>query len=217
MDPMTSAPVALISRSETERAGTPLLVLLHGYGSNEQDLMGLLRLLPEEFTYLSVRAPLPAGPGYSWFPLNQDIDYSLDAVEASVQALWQFLAPQLQQHSSLSLLGFSQGMAMATSLARYRREAVTAVVGLSGFVVQAPDSQVFDDAKLKADPLPLFWGRDVADPVITPQKVEYTMGWVQQHAKLTHHTYPQIQHSVCAEELADVSAFLRAHVLQQAK
>lgn len=216
MDQTSATPVALISRPETERAGTPLLVLLHGYGSNEQDLMGLMRMLPEEFTYLSVRAPLQAGPGYSWFPLSQDIDFSIESVETSVLALWEFLSQVIGEFSSVTLLGFSQGMAMATSLARYRREAITAVVGLSGFTVEAPDSAVLDDAALEANPLPLFWGRDLADPVITRDKIEYTMGWVPGHTELTHETYPQIGHSVSAEELEDVSAFLRRYVLDSA-
>ncbi|WP_347040441.1 hypothetical protein AAHB37_05055 [Glutamicibacter halophytocola] len=83
-----TAPVAIISRNDDSRLGTPLLVFLHGYGSNEQDLMGLSQYLPEEFTYLSVRAPLQTGPGYCWFPLTQEIDYSAEAVSQSVVALW---------------------------------------------------------------------------------------------------------------------------------
>lgn len=213
MDNTSTAPIALISRSEAERSGTPLIVLLHGYGSNEEDLMGLMRMLPEEFTYLSVRAPLPAGPGYSWFPLSQEIGYSIESVENSVVQLWDFLSQVIHDFSSVTLLGFSQGMAMATSLARYQREAITAVVGLSGFAVQSENSKIFNDAALVEKPLPLFWGRDLADPVITRDKVEYTMGWVPSHTELTHQTYPQIGHSVSAEELADVSEFLHKHVL----
>ena len=206
--------VALISRNDETRLDTPLLMFLHGYGSNEEDLMGLSRYLPEEFTYLSVRAPLQAGPGFSWFPLTQEIDYSIDAVAQSVKDLWVFLEPIAAQHSSLTLLGFSQGMAMATSLARYQRDAVSAVVGLSGFAVEAPELDLFDDTKLKANPLPLFWGRDLADPVITRDKIEFTLGWVRAHTELTSQTYPQIAHSVSMEEIQDVDAFLKREVLK---
>lgn len=208
------SPVALISRNDDSRLGTPLLVFLHGYGSNEQDLMGLSRHLPKEFTYLSVRAPLQAGPGFSWFPLTQDIDYDIEAVQRSVKDLWDFISPLAEQHSSVTLLGFSQGMAMATSLARYQREAITAVVGLSGFAVEAAELEIFDDAKLKANPLPMFWGRDLADPVITRDKIEFTLGWVPEHTELTSETYPQIAHSICMEELEDVAAFLKNTVLR---
>lgn len=208
-----TAPVAIISRNDDSRLGTPLLVFLHGYGSNEQDLMGLARYLPEEFTYLSVRAPLPVGSGYSWFPLTQEIDYSTESVAQSVQDLWSLLEPLSEQHSSVTLLGFSQGMAMATSLARYQRDAITAVVGLSGFSVEPRDLEIFDDAKVLENPVPMFWGRDLADPVITRDKIEYTLGWVQKHTELTSETYPQIGHSVSKEEIEDVDAFLKKVVL----
>jgi len=218
LEHMTSsetAPVAIISRNDDSRLGTPLLVFLHGYGSNEQDLMGLSRYLPEEFTYLSVRAPLQTGPGYCWFPLTQEIDYSAEAVSQSVVALWELLEPLSKQHSSVTLLGFSQGMAMATSLARFQRDAITAVVGLSGFAVEPRDLEIFDDAVVQRNPIPLFWGRDLADPVITRDKIEYTLGWVSKHAELTSETYPQIGHSVSMEELEDVNAFLKKVVLGQ--
>lgn len=214
---MTTQPhdtVALISRSDEDRTGTPLLVFLHGYGSNEQDLMGLAQRLPEEFTFLSVRAPLQIGPGYAWFPLTQEINYSIEAVENSVRDLWEFLRPIIADHSSVTLLGFSQGMAMATSLARYQRESITAVVGLSGFAIEAEGLEIFDDLALKTNPLPLFWGRDLADPVITRDKIEYTLGWVPGHTRLTSETYPQIAHSVSVEELMDVNDFLKNEVLE---
>lgn len=210
-----TAPIAIISRNDESRLGTPLLVFLHGYGSNEQDLMGLSRYLPEEFTYLSVRAPLRAGAGYSWFPLTQEIDYSPEAVGQSVEDLWFLLQPLSEQHSSITLLGFSQGMAMATSLARFQRDAIKAVVGLSGFAVEPKGLEIFDDAKLVQDPVPLFWGRDLADPVITRDKIAYTLQWVSEYAELTSETYPQIGHSVCMEELEDVNRFLKTVVLEQ--
>lgn len=212
-----TAPVALISRTDDERLGTPLLVLLHGYGSNEEDLMSLARYLPEDFTYLSVRAPLSAGPGFSWFPLTSEIDYSVDAVQDAVRGLWELLEPLCAEHSSVALLGFSQGMAMATSLARHRPEAIDAVIGLSGFAVQMPEDGFFDDEALRARPLPMFWGRDTADPVITADKIAYTLQWVPEHTVLTSEQYQGIAHSVCAEEISDVASFLANHVLAQSE
>lgn len=63
----------LWSAAPEERAGRPLLVLLHGYGSEERDLFGLVPFLPEEFVVAAVRAPLAPPfptPGHSWFPIE---------------------------------------------------------------------------------------------------------------------------------------------------
>lgn len=62
--------------------------------------------------------------------------------------------------------------------------------------------------------MPLFWGRDLADPVITRDKIEFTLGWVPSHTELTSETYPQIAHSVSMEEIQDVDAFLKREVLK---
>lgn len=45
----------------------PLVVLLHGRGSNERDIIGLADHLPTGPAYASVRAPIAEGGGYAWF------------------------------------------------------------------------------------------------------------------------------------------------------
>lgn len=209
-------PTVIWSKPEAERAGTPLLVLLHGYLSNEQDLIGLARLLPAEFTLVSVRAPHALGPGYTWFPLMQDADYSFGTVKKAVSDLWSWLEPVTRNHSSVSLLGFSMGMAMATSVLRHRPSAITAVVGLSGFAVPNNGDDFFDDEAVKAARTPLFWGRDQADPVITHDKIEYTHAWATAHVALTKVLYTDMLHSVSEQEMAHVREFLTLSVLNAA-
>lgn len=201
-------PTVIWSRPESERAGTPLLVLLHGYLSNEEDLMGLAPMLPEEFTIVSVRAPQALGPGYTWFPLMQDLDYSFDAVKQSIADLWEWLEPVSKQHSSVSLLGFSMGMAVATSLLRHQPEAITTVIGLSGFAVPEEGEGFFQDESLKKMNKPVFWGRDQADPVITPDKIEYTHAWMNEHVDMTKVLYAGIGHGIGPQELRHVGEFL---------
>ena len=160
------APVVLWSKPEQERAGKPLLVLLHGYGANEQDLLSLADMLPQDFAVASLRAPIAMGPGFTWFPLTASIDYSLDAVKVAAGYVQDWLDAVKANHPSVTLLGFSMGMAMATTLLRQRPADFAAVVGLSGFVVDAGDDPSFRDGELDGT-VPLFWGRDQQDPVIT--------------------------------------------------
>lgn len=208
------APVVMWSRPEDQRSGRPLLVLLHGYGANEQDLLSLADMLPGEFVVASLRAPLPAGPGFMWFPLTDTIDYSLEAVKKAAAYVQDWIDSVKADHPSVTLLGFSMGMAMATTLLRYRPADYAAVVGLSGFVVNAGGDPAFKDGELDGS-VPLFWGRDQQDPVITPDKIDYTMGWVREHVKLTKVLYTGMWHGINQQEIGHVAEFLTHEVLNK--
>jgi phospholipase/carboxylesterase len=208
------APVVLWSQPEDQRAGKPLLLLLHGYGANEQDLLSLADMLPADFAVASVRAPLAMGPGFTWFPLTASIDYSLDAVKMASGYVQDWIDSVKDGHPSVTLLGFSMGMAMATTLLRQRPADFAAVVGLSGFVVDAGDDPTFRDAELDGT-VPLFWGRDQQDPVITENKIGFTMGWVRKHVKLTKVLYTGMWHGINQQEIGHVSEFLTHEVLNK--
>ena len=121
----------------------PLLVLLHGYGSDERDLMGLASYLDPRCRVLSVRAPmaLEAG-GYAWFavqftPVGLVVDH--EQAEGSRQQLSSWLETQVAapgvDRKRVFLLGFSQGAGMALGVALHRPDLVAGVVFLSGLVV----------------------------------------------------------------------------------
>ena len=208
------APVVQWSKPEEDRAGKPLLVLLHGYGANEQDLLSLADMLPDDFAVASVRAPIAMGPGFSWFPLTGTVDYTLDAGKYAAGYVHDWIETVKANHPSITLLGFSMGMAMATTLLRKRPADFAAIVGLSGFVVDAGSDGEFRDAELTGT-VPFFWGRDQQDPVITQDKIEYTMGWVRSHVKLTKVLYTGMWHGINAQEIGHVSEFLTHEVLNK--
>ena len=165
---MAQAPHVIWNNDEADRAGTPLVVMFHGYGSHEGDLMALSASLPDGFTVASVRAPQRAGAGFQWFALSSDLGFTTDAVVAAAEPVVQWLRDESLQHTHVILLGFSQGMAIATTVARHAPDLVDAVVGLSGFVVPVADDDAqanfFHDDALREEPLRLFWGRDPEDP-----------------------------------------------------
>ena len=64
---------------------TPVLFLLHGYGSHEEDLFSFANYLPEEYLIISLRAPLTLGfGGYAWYSIhfNENQDKWSDDSEA---------------------------------------------------------------------------------------------------------------------------------------
>ncbi len=207
---MSDVPVIQVSRWSSAPSGdAPLLVLLHGYGSDESDLLGLLPHLPEGIDAVALGAPLtppPPAPGRSWFPIGNLEDRDPAAITAAGHALLAWLDEEVDPARPLALLGFSQGAAVSLQAMRLAPERFGAVVVLAGY---AAPGELPGDADLRTRPRPVFWGRGAADAVIPAPLVAHTAEWLPLHADLTARLYPGLQHSVSLDELEDVAAFLR--------
>jgi phospholipase/carboxylesterase len=201
------ADAVLWSAPERERADRPLLVLLHGYASHEGDLFGLSPRLPLEPVIASVRAPLQANGGYAWFPLDASLlnNPDIEQVDAAVNAILGWL--DTVESSSVSLLGFSQGGAMALQLLRLAPRRFEKAVVLSGFLAGGEREE---DAQLETLRPRVFWGRGTLDTVISPEAIARTEAWLPAHSDLTRRTYEDLAHAVSPAELGDVNAFLRS-------
>jgi phospholipase/carboxylesterase len=198
------------SKPENERAGTPLLVMMHGYGTDESRMVNLFDYLPSEFTCAALRAPMPIADGYGWFLLDYFLTNDFADVIAAANSVFSWIDAAKGGHSSVSLLGYSQGMAMASTLLRLRPRGFPAVVGLSGFVL---DNDLLALSESFDTPPPFFWGRDKADLIINEEAVAHTGEWLNAHTQLTARTYPGMGHAMSKREMVDVSAFLRHYVL----
>ena len=211
--PALAITTAVWSVPEAERAEAlatrPLLVLMHGRGSDERDLASLAPLLPAEAVVVSLRAPHRLGDGFSWFPPEETAVPDPIAVDQAANAVFAFL-DALPPTGQVGLLGFSQGGGMVTQLVRRAPERFAAGVLLAGFVIPG---DLPGDALLATLRPPVFWGRDVADPVIPQSVVAFTAAWLSAHTTPVVREYPSIGHSVSREELDDVSEFLAATLL----
>ncbi|MCP2637990.1 alpha/beta hydrolase-fold protein [Microbacterium sp. HD4P20] len=206
----------LWSAAAEDRAGRPLLVLLHGYGSDERDLFALVPHLPEEFVIAAVRAPLAPPfptPGYSWYAID-DLDGRDPAhVTASAHRLLAWTdavagpvgSEPGPTRTAVGLLGFSQGGAVALQAMRLDPHRFAFAVNLSGY---ATPGALPRDAELAEVRPPVFWGRGTQDDVIPSFLVEHTIEWLPRHTDLSGRVYPGLTHSVSEQELADVRVFL---------
>lgn len=201
----------LWSTPGAERAGRPLLVLLHGMGSHEGDLFGLSPHLPLNVTVASVRAPIADGPGFSWFPRGGYTpgDVSREVADAAADAVLAWLDAETDTGAGVGLLGFSQGAMVATQMLRQEPRRFDYAVALSGYV---PREEHDGDARLRELPPPVFWGRGGADAVIPSTSVEWSIPWLATHTTLTERVYPGLGHGVAPQELADISAFIAARL-----
>ena len=198
------------SKPENQRAGTPLLVMMHGYGTDEVRMSDLFGLLPPDFTCAALRAPKVIGDDYGWFLLDYFLTHDFADVISVSNKVFDWINSVKGQHSSVSLLGFSQGMAMASTLLRLHPKSYQAVVGLSGFVLENDLLALTDSFEA---PPPFFWGRDKADLVINEDATAHTEEWLNANTQLTARTYPGMGHAMSKAEMVDVSAFLRHYVL----
>ncbi|WP_084129629.1 alpha/beta hydrolase [Demequina sp. NBRC 110055] len=203
----TAVPGPEVSGSPT----APVVLLLHGYGSHERDLVGLTSWLPAGLRWVSLRAPGDMGfGGYEWFPLSLPDEPSQAGADAAVEAVWEWVDASLPDSAPVVPLGFSQGGLMALELLRTRPQRVPAAVCLSGFVT-ASRAQSADAAFASARP-PVFWGRGLLDQVIWPAAVARTATWLEAHTTLTRREYPELAHGVDPGEMDEVAAFLRETV-----
>jgi phospholipase/carboxylesterase len=112
----TAFPEPVVAWAGSEETSAPLVVLLHGRGSHEREMLGLASHLPPGPAYAAVRAPLAEGDGYAWFAnrgIGRPLAESLAATMAWFTAWLDGVAPAGRP---VVLVGFSGGAAFAGGL-----------------------------------------------------------------------------------------------------
>lgn len=206
--PVIDVSATLWSHPEPERAGKPLIVLLHGYGADEHDLFGLVPHLPEGVTVAAVAAPLAPPwpmPGRSWYAIEGVDARDPATVTAAAEALLVWLADAVPADTPVALFGFSQGAAVSLQALRLAPERFGAVVALSGY---AAGGELPGDETLRESRPPVFWGRGSHDQVIPPHHIDHTAQWLPDHSTLSGRVYPGMAHAINEQELADIGVFL---------
>ncbi|MEN3297961.1 MAG: phospholipase/carboxylesterase [Pseudonocardia sp.] len=119
-DPFVSAPdtfeaPTVVTRGDAD-AEAPLVVLLHGRGSHEREIIGLVDLLPEGPAYAAVRAPIAEGGGYAWFA-NRGIGRPVpESLRCTMDWFRDWLDAVAPAGRPVVLIGFSGGAAFAGGL-----------------------------------------------------------------------------------------------------
>ena len=193
---------------------THLVVLVHGYGADGQDLIGLAQhwqsLLPT-VAFAAPNAPtrIPGGPGYQWFPISRIDPHEMrKGVEAAAPVLDDYLDAELSRlglgPERLALAGFSQGTMLSLHLGLRRKVRPAAIVGFSGLLAGPPPPSESDG---EVPPILLTHGD--SDQVIPPQAMFVAASQLGlAGAAVQWHLAPGMGHGIDPEGLMMAGQFL---------
>ena len=207
----------LVRVPQAAKAQAPMVLLLHGYGSNETDLFELKDIFPASFIVVSARAPQSAGnEGWQWYQMRmnngrRDADAKeLEQVTARLRKLVQQLVARYHADPrQVYVMGFSQGGIMSYQLALHHPELLRGAGIWSGRLLPASQQHISSDPALKK--LRFFIAHGTADKVIPFSDAaaarDYLLGL---GLKPEFHSYKDMQHQISQQEISDIRNWITA-------
>jgi phospholipase/carboxylesterase len=198
---------------------TPVLIMLHGYSSNEADLFSLVESIDSRFIVFSLRAPNTISAGrFAWYPMeflpDQKFKYDYAKIKESKEKILAFIRSACAAYhvdsTQVFLLGFSQGAIMSYELALSNPKKITGVMALSGRMLE-------ETKKLKinwpaAEKVKFFVGHGVSDNVIKISDAENAVKFLKaKRIDVTYKSYPAV-HTITSTELIELNAWLTGAV-----
>lgn len=202
--------VSLPPRSAS-RAKPPLLVLLHGRGSDAHDLIPVTHYLDGRFYIISIRAPFrfPYG-GYTWFDIGEDDTPNDEQFAASYEKLEAFIQDAVAYYDiargPIYMFGFSMGAMMALAYTMMHPEMIRGVVAHSGYL--PPEGKITYRWR-DISSVSMYIAHGTQDPIVPVQRARATQNLLAPtNVKLVYKEYP-IQHTVSEDSIGDIDTWLK--------
>ncbi|WP_270168239.1 alpha/beta hydrolase [Paenibacillus sp. SYP-B4298] len=195
----------------------PVLFTLHGKGSNESNMYGLVEELQEHFIIIGIRGNLVLGNGYQYYDLKSLGNPIREQFDQAMTKLEQFMEQITQEYpideGRRYVLGFSQGAILAMSLALVMGDRLKGIVALNGYV---PEFVKTEYSLRSTEEVSVFISHGQFDPIfpveIGHQNADY---FNSRTSRVTFHLYPS-EHTVSSDNQRDVIQWLSADAgLQQ--
>lgn len=206
----------LVRKPKINISNPPLLIMLHGYGSNEQDLFSFSEELPDELLIISVRAPLSLGFGsHAWYTIHFDAgsDKFSDIPEAksALNLIDSFISEILTSYdvdeNNIFLFGFSQGTILSTAYALNNPTRVRHVIALSGYVNEQLLQKPLEKESFKN--LDFFVSHGSVDQVIPVEWARNTSPFLDKlNVSHSYQEYP-VGHGVAPQNFYDLHAWIK--------
>lgn len=209
--------IKYIERKPTMETENPsLFLLIHGYGSHEEDLFSFANDLPETAHVVAVRAryDIMYG-GYAWYDISfennekyMDIQQAMESRDALVGFIDQIIAQENLDSENVFLAGFSQGAILSYSIALNYPEKVKNVMILSGY----PEQKIIGDYNSSKDfsHLNFFISHGTEDAILPLEAARMGPDLLNQLGiKNEYHEY-RSGHGIVPQNYFDLMAFIKA-------
>lgn len=189
----------------------PSIFMLHGYGSNADDLFSFAPYLPQDHAILSLEAPIPLPQmGFAWYPIHFDAPQNqwtdIPQAKAALDMILENIQELKEEHkldpNNITLLGFSQGAILSWALALNNPNQFRRIVALSGYVnKELINSNAVSFSAYashgKADPvIPFEWAKESIEPL------------ARQYKKIQFHSF-EAGHTVTQENFVAILEWLK--------
>ena len=149
---------------------SPLIILLHGYGSNEKDLFSFKEYLPNDATIVSFRAPLELFQNmYAWYQIyfeNNVKSFDEKSALVSKNLIIDKIKEIAKQYNCddkrITLIGFSQGAILCTAIALTSPVGIKNIISLSGGI----DKEIIKLSKENLNSVSFYFSHGIFDDVL---------------------------------------------------
>ena len=206
----------LVHLPTEKTAHPPVIILLHGYGSDEKDLLGLCSFFPKNYLIISARAPYPLpGGGYEWYEMTEvkglhdgdaaQLANSMDLVKKFIP---QIIAKYKTDPKLVYLMGFSQGAIMSYRVGLTAPTMLRGIGVLSGTIYPSLKPMIKMTPALKQ--LRIFIAHGNADNRISFEDGSRAFDYLTSIGLTPDfHSYEGMGHTISKEVMADLVKWLK--------
>ncbi|WP_026705023.1 alpha/beta hydrolase [Flavobacterium soli] len=208
----------LVREPKIKSDKNPLILLLHGYGSNEQDLFSFASELPEEYFVVSARAPYDLQYGsYAWYAINFDANENKfsdhEQAKTSRDLIAEFIDELIANYpidkENVTLIGFSQGTILSYAVGLSYPEKVQRIIALSGYLNEEIIKENFQENDFSN--LKMFISHGTVDQVIPVDWAKKAPGILEKLGiKTVYKEYP-VGHGVAPQNFFDLKNWLESN------
>ena len=193
----------------------PAVILLHGRGADEEDLLGLAPYLDERLLIIAVRAPyaFQFGGGYTWYDVRDIGTPDPTMFKSSYDRLSTFIDDARAQYpierGRLYLLGFSMGTILSYALSLSRATMFRGVIANSGYIAEGTHLTYPWNKVTSTEFFVAHGTQDLVIPVQLARRARQLLE--ENHLRFEYKEYP-MAHEISEESLHDGSAWLSKHL-----